>query len=286
MLVFGSRTDVVGAIGCARHVELASWLLPPDNPLVAALEDAAERGADVRVALERAPYVPDSERAKKLQSANRQMVRELRRHHVDASLTQKGVASLHLKAAIVDGRAYLAERNWTADEPIVTTTDGVDVAAIADAIAERPHDTADLALRKDRALQLEAALIRDAAPGTAVECETESFGESCVSDALLERARRGEKNLRLMISARALTKRFDRAAAQTLDALRAAGVEIRRSGANEKCCIAGGAAWLGSANATMGQGRTIDWGMRCDDPPVAAALRARFELSWKSSKAL
>src|ERR1700681_181168 len=121
MLVFGSRADVVGAIGGAHHVELASWLLPPDNPLVATLEDAGERGADVRVTLERAPYVPDAERAKKLQSANRKMVRELRRHHVDASLT-KGVAPLHLKAAIVDGRAYLAERNWTAGEPVVTQT--------------------------------------------------------------------------------------------------------------------------------------------------------------------
>jgi hypothetical protein len=290
MIGFGNRAGLLDAVGRARRIELSSWLLPQRNPLVAALEAAGDRGADVRVTLEAEPFVGDPNRTQQLEKLNADTICALRRHHVDARLTEKGTAPLHLKAAVVDGRAYLAERNWTADETIVTTTDERDAAAIASAIEERPHDTPDVALRKDRALALEAALIREAPPGTAIECATESFGKSCVSDALLERARRGEKNMRLLLNAGALTKRSNaepaqrsdelRASAQTLAALRAAGVRICLSKANEKFCVAGQSAWLGSANATEGEAWTIDWGMRTDDPSAIARLRARFEESW------
>jgi len=280
---FATRSDLIGAIGRARRVELSSWQLQRSNPVVAALEAAGDRGCDVRVTLERAPWLPDPRRRDALQQANADTVAALERHHVDAQLSDEHSAPLHLKAALVDGRAYLAQRNWAKDETFVTTPDVADAAAIESAIERKPYDTADLALRKDHALALEAALIREAAPGAAIECETESFGVSCVSDALLERARRGEKNMRLILNGGALAERAaPRAANATLAALRAAGVEVERSRADGKFCVAGAGVWLGSANATAGQGWTLDWGMRTNDPAVAGALRARFERDWSA----
>jgi phosphatidylserine/phosphatidylglycerophosphate/cardiolipin synthase-like enzyme len=282
MIAFASRAELIGAVGRARRVEVSSWQLPSTNPLVDALEAAGDRGCDVRVTLERAPWVPDPVRRDALQRANLATVDALEKHHVAARLSDEDSAPLHLKAAVVDGRAFLAQRNWAKDETLVTTADGADAAAIAAAIEQRPRDTGDLALRKDHALALEARLIRDAPPGAAIECETESFGASCVSDALLERARRGEGNMRLILNGSALAERaLPRAAAETLAALRAAGIAIERSRANGKFCVAGNEVWLGSANATAGQGRTLDWGMRTSDPAIAAALQARFERDWR-----
>ena len=288
MIAFGNQAGFLAALGRARRIELSSWLLPRNSRVVAALEDAADRGAEVHVRLEGRPFASNAEGAEKLEKLNRDMVCTLRRHHVDARLTEKGAAPLHLKAAVVDGRGYLAERNWAASDTIVSTTDARDAAAIDSAIEEKPYDTADLALRKDRALALEASMIREAPSGTEIECATESFGASTVSVALLERARRGEKNMRLLLNEAALTKRFGRAptsaelraASETLTALRAAGVEIRCSKANEKFCVAGSSAWLGSANATEGAPWTIDWGMRTADPSAIAHLRAEFEANW------
>ena len=287
MIALTNRADLIGAIGRARRVQLASWMLGRKSPVVVALEDAADRGADVHVTLERAPFVSDPARREKLQQLNLKTVRALQQHHVDARLSGEHDAPLHLKAAVIDGRAFLAQRNWAAGEMIVTSSDTGDVGAIASAIeAKPPHDTAGLALRKDRALELEAALIRDAPPGTAIECATESFGESPISDALLERARRGETKMRLALNGSALTSRFDRASAQTLEALRAAGVEVRRSKANEKVCVAGDQAWLGSANASRGEGGTLDWGLCTGNPAILAALHDRFEASWKEAMPL
>jgi len=285
MIGFASRAELIGALARARRVELSSWQLTGgNNLLVGALEAAGDRGCDVHVTLERAPWVPDPARREALQEANAATVDALEKHHVDARLSADGAAPLHLKAAVVDGRVYLAQRNWAQSETLVTTTDGADVAAVAGAIEGRPRDTSDLALRKDRALTLEARMIREAPAGAAIVCETESFGASCVSDALLERARRGERDMRLIFNGRALTERAaSRAATETLAALRAAGVEVERSGANGKFCLAGDQVWLGSANATAGEGWTLDWGMRTDDPAVANALRARFEGDWRSA---
>jgi len=289
VISFNNRNGFLEAIGRARRIELSSWLLPRNSRVVAALEDAGDRGAEVHVRLEGRPFAGNAEDAEKLEKLNRDTVCTLRRHHVDAQLTKKGAAPLHLKAAVLDGRSYLAERNWAAHDTIVSTSDERDAAAIESAIEGKPYDTADLALRKDRALALEAALIREAPAGTAIECETESLGASAVSGALLERARRGEKNLRLVFNQAALTTRSDRATApeaerraahETLAALRAAGVEVRWSKANEKFCVAGSSAWLGSANATGGEAPTIDWGMRTSDSSAVAQLRARFEADW------
>jgi hypothetical protein len=281
MIGFATQNDLVGAIDRARRVDLASWMLDRRNPIFDALEDAGDRGCDVHVTLDGAPWNPSAEKRVQLQRANQAIVADLAQHHVNANLTADHSAPFHLKAAVVDGLTYLAQRNFAKAETLLTSPDPADAGAIESAVARQPHDAPGLALRKDRALALEAALIRDAAPGTRIECETESFGVSCISDALLERARRGETNMRLILNRGALTSRFERDSARTLDALRAAGVEVQRSHANEKFCVAGDAAWAGSANATEGEPNTVDWGLRSRDPALVTSLQARFERNWK-----
>ncbi len=282
-MTLANRTELRAAIGRARNVEFSAWLLRKDSDLVGALESAAEHGADVRVTLEREPWVANPAERKTLQRANRDTVRELRAHHVAARLTSKHGAPFHLKAAVIDGRAYLTDRNWAYDETIVTIGGRGVAAAVSSTIEDhRPHDTRGLALRKDRALALEAELIRNAPSGTPIKVETESLGISNVCDALRARAGSGERDLRLLYNAGA-SKRLDRAAAETVSELRAAGVEVRCSSANEKFCVAGDSAWIGSANATLGQGWTIDWGARSHRPEIANLLRSRFEQHWASA---
>lgn len=187
---------------------------------------------------------------------------------------------MHLKAAVIDGRAFLDDRNWATSghSTIVETRDGEAVAAIADAIAERPHSQGDLALQKSAALALEAATIRGGS-GDRVDVVTESFGASDVSAALAERARAGA-TVRLAVDARVLAGDVHGRERAAIARLAASGVEVRALNTAEKFAVAGDRVWLGSANATVGDGAMLDWGIRSADARLGGTLEAAFEVAW------
>lgn len=208
---------------------------------------------------------------------------ELRQHGVVVKLGVPSGAEVHLKAAVADGIAFLADRNWTStSETVLATTQTDDVAAVRAAIDGRFVATADLATEKRAALALEAETIRSGT-GDRVDLESESFGACGVCAALRRRAETGAR-VRLLVSGRiafASTSGTERA---VLGGLAKSGIEIRTTEANEKLCIAGAAGWVGSANATYEYAPTSDWGYEFRNSPVIAHLESTFEHSWKTAR--
>lgn len=281
-----SGSAFLAALEHASSVELTSSILPRgEQGVTGALERAAQRGAQVRVHLEAEPYNRSASEARA--RINQEVVAALRAHGVDADLAaQTKSAPLHMKAALVDGRVFLDDRNWLADgrDTIVRSDSARDAAAIMAAMHGEHAPDAHLATCKADALKLEVQAINEASAGDGVDVESESFGSGGVAAALLERAQAG-KTVRLLVCARDL--QGNEPEKRALERLAQAGTEVRlESGrCDEKLCLAGEQAWVGSANATNGFPGTIDWGARTHSAPLVDALRAAFERNWSHAKA-
>ena len=104
---FATPEAVVAAIGRAASVELSAYMLEPRGAMTRALEAAADRGADVRVTLE--PFA-ERGRADGLRRLAGIETADLRAHGVTVRLGVPGGDTVHLKAAVVDGTAYLDDR--------------------------------------------------------------------------------------------------------------------------------------------------------------------------------
>jgi hypothetical protein len=266
--------DVLGAIERARSVQIASYILEPGR-LVEALAAAGDRGASVHVRLESAP-IDDARRT--LAKRNAEIAAQLRSHGVVVELTAQ---QSHLKAAVVDGRAFLDDRNWPgaaggADRnTIVSDADPDDVRVVSRAIAGRTGSDPHLWTRKFDALRAEARLLHGAGVEP-IAVESESFGPGIIASEL-QRAAEAGADVRLLVCNREVDNARESTALQKLAA---AGVDIRTASFDEKMAIVGSQAWLGSANATMYPFDQIDWGLRTRVPQVVRALRERFEESW------
>lgn len=265
-----STDELLGAIGRARSVALASYILRPGR-LLEALEAAAERGARVEVRLAAEP-IEDGDR---LATENRRLARELAAHGARVTFAPPEHPS-HLKAAVVDGQAFLDDRNWPDDghDLIVADADRDDVAVVRGAISGRARSDPHLWSRKSEALRGEAELI--GAAQRAVDCESESFGYGAVERALEAKAQAGIP-VRLLVSEREARNARE---AAVLRRLAEAGVAVRTARREEKLAVSGEQGWVGSANATAYPGFQLDWGMRTRLPAMVAALRARFEENW------
>ena len=285
MLELSSRGALFGALATARRVDLAAYTLESGR-LVNALGDAARRGADVHVSLEAGPYARDSIRAAALRERNEATAARLRAHGVRVRLAHAPEAPLHMKAAVVDATLFLDERNWPAagSDTIVRTTARAAVTAARATIAGRAASAPALALRKDRALADEARLIAGTRSDR-IDCESESFSASSVSRALLGAARHG-RHVRLLVASRELHGAGGRRERSAVRTLRHAGVDVRASRSDEKFCVTGESAWLGSANATAGAPHTVDWGARTRRPELVAVLERRFEANWAAADRL
>jgi phosphatidylserine/phosphatidylglycerophosphate/cardiolipin synthase-like enzyme len=273
-----SAGEVLAALGKAQDVAFTAYTLRPGR-FSAGLEAAAARGAHVRVVLEAHPYDGGTG---ELAGANAAMVQELRAHGVDAALHDAGKASLHMKAALIDGVAFLDDRNWPDDgrDTVIRTADRDDVAAVRGAIVGKPGSDAHLWTQKDEATRAEAATIRSA-PGHQIAFESESFGFGPVYGALRARAKAGD---RVRVLVQSLDLAGSPRAAAALHKLAAAGAEVRAGNSDEKIVVAGDRAWVGSANASAGRPQTIDWGMRTKIPALVKALGTRYEENWQQGR--
>jgi hypothetical protein len=191
---------------------------------------------------------------------------------------------VHLKAAVIDGTAYLDDRNWTAGgETIVADARPADVAVVRDAIGGRTVATATLATEKDAALLLESAAI-GSGTGDRVDVESESFGASVVSASLRARAAAGA-HVRLLVNGNVAFAAGSGRERAVLRSLAAQGVEIRTTPSAEKLCVAGDRGWVGSANPTFDRAPTTDWGLALSDAAMLAPLEAAFERTWRTARA-
>jgi hypothetical protein len=279
-----STAALIKAVSHADSVTLGSYVLNRSSALVRALEDAARRGARVRVRIGD-PYRDSGD----ISATNEAAVDALRASGVAVTKT---TSLEHLKAAVVDGTAYLDDRNWAARGPQTVVVDSrpKDVAAIERAletgVAGRGGDT--FALGKRDAQNLERDAIASSRRST-LEVESETLTiNSRVEDALLSAAERG--HVRLIVSRENVSDPNERPA---LVQLARNGVEIRVGDAqtgvgNEKFCVGGARAWIGSANASYcGDGRgPLDWGLLTSARGMVRALRDQFATNWNASAPL
>jgi hypothetical protein len=290
MIALTTAAGFVQTLAAARNVALTAYTLRP-GAVLDALEAAARRGATVSVRLERDPL---DDAAGTLHRANAAAVAALRAVGATAEATGPGEPVLHLKAAVVDGVAFLDDRNWAGGgaERILRDTDADDVAAVVSAVAGGPGSDGHLATAKSGAQRLEADVIAGAGSAPLV-VESESFGNGTIYDALLRRAKAHEPT-RLIVAGREVAERGNRTERAHLAHLAALGVEVRvgnpRHGdLDEKLAVAEHDAWLGSANATYARGADgaqRDWGLATRQPDIADALRAAFERNWSAARPL
>jgi hypothetical protein len=270
-LTLSSVSGAADAVRSARDVRFGALVLYP-GAMCDALLDAARGGARVDVTLQRNPYRGGA--AERL--ANRRAAHTLRAAGATVTLRDRERQPFHVKAAVCDGVAYLCDRNWAADgrELVVADDDAAEVELVRSTLRDAAGGTCGaLATRKADALRAEAELIRGAR-GVPVTVETESFGGGAISAALREHAAGGAPTT-LIVSAREAA--HDGRERALIAHLRAAGVDVRETGANEKLALCGEAAWIGSANATFAGGREadqIEWGAVTRDAALVGAVRA------------
>ncbi len=282
------------AVARAHSVDLASYTLPT-GAVRDALIVAARAGAGVRVRLERDPFDGGGGQ---LHRANADAIAELTAGGVDAALTSAGEPALHMKAALVDGVAWLDDRNWAGDgrETVVRDTDPEDVAVLG--LALHGEDGAGggagtgLQTTKAGAQAAEMAVVRGAGVAP-LAVESESFGNGAIYNALLARALAGEPT-RLLVAGREAADPGPRGETERrrLTRLAALGVEVRTGNPagrdlDEKLAVTPAAAWAGSANATYAHGAAgdqRDWGLALREAPLVDGLRAAFEANWSEAR--
>jgi hypothetical protein len=279
--------DVVRALAGARRAALAGYILPP-GAVRGALEAAARRGADVWVRLEGRPYDGPTHR---LRRENEATVAELGAAGVHAALTDPSEPLFHLKAAVIDGVAWLEDRNWAGGErsTILRDDDPADVQAAAAAIAGLPGRGRSLATTKRDALALEAAAIR-AAGSEPLAVETESLGQSAVVAAIRERAA-AHRPTRLLVARREAAGPSGGKERKLLAELARAGVTVRVGSPTgpelaEKLAVGAREGWVGSANASAAIGpfgEQRDWGLAVRTPALLRSLRGAFERNWRAA---
>lgn len=266
-IALASVADFAAALHRAHDISLTSYTLHPGT-ILGSLDAAAQRGAAVHVRLERAPL---GDAHGKLEHDNAAAVAELRGFGADARLTDARDPVMHMKEAIVDGVAWLDDRNWagTGNERIV-----------------RVDDPRDVATTKADALRREVDIIEHAGAAE-LAVESESFGNGSVYRAVLHRA---EAHLptHLIVAGREVAEPRNALERNCLAHLASLGVEIRigdrrHHDLNDKLAVAADAAWVGSANATYdggGAGDQADWGVASHDAGVVSGLRAAFGRNW------
>jgi hypothetical protein len=262
MLRLSSASALIAAIAHARNVAVSAYTL--HGAVLHALEDASRRGARVEVRLEGKPF---ADKEGHLATENRRLVREMRAAGIDAGLDHP----LHAKAIDVDGSLFLDGKNFDGNGDVVVREDD-------------PGDLKAIAWTKSDALEQEGALLRGA--GSDAVVETETFGRFNPVSAALDRLARDGKAPRLLVSARDLSHNPRERAA--LKKLADDGVRVRVCDDSAKLAVAGGQAWLGSANATVAQEPfdMPDWGACTSDSQIVAAVRDRLEARWASAREL
>jgi hypothetical protein len=287
VIALDTAAGFVRSLTSAGSIALSSYTLRP-GPVLDGLLAAARRGADVRVRLERDPF---DDAAGTLHQANARALAQLRAAGAQVALRAPGEPVLHMKAAVVDGVAWLDDRNWAGGgaERVVRDSDPDDVTAVAAALAGRAGHDGHLATTKAAAQRLEGDVIRAAGPGR-LDVESESFGNGPIYAALLRRARAGLPT-RLLVAGREVAEAGNRIERAHLARLAALGVAVRRGDRgrgdlDEKLAVTAGDAWIGSANATYARGAAgaqRDWGLATRAPAVRAGLRAAFERNWAAA---
>jgi hypothetical protein len=256
-----STQQVLTALSRGDRIAVEAYTL--GGSVLHAIEDAASRGARVVVRLEGKPY---EDPAGRLAERNAAVVAELRAAGADAGFEHL----LHAKEISVDGALYLDEKNWRSGDLVLRVDD--------------PAERAAIPAIKHEALAREAALLLDSRKTGSAIVESESFGRYNAVYSALRRLGCEGAAPRLLVCERDVHGN-DRER-KALEELVGDGVRVRICRDSEKLALAGGRAWLGSANATAAfkSSDTIDWGISTGDPTIVGAVRDRVEAAWAGAR--
>jgi phosphatidylserine/phosphatidylglycerophosphate/cardiolipin synthase-like enzyme len=259
-----SLNEAAGAIDGAGTITLSAYTLSLRGRIARALIGAARRGAHVHVLL-------DGHGGGTSQRENEATA---------AALTAAGIRTdrtrydLHMKALVADGAVYVSDRNWSSSpRSLILRLPPSYAIAVERAMLGQTAVNGAFSTRKGDSLQLEAALLARPHSGD-VYLETESFGPSRVADAVLSRARAGDRVTIVIARFEYGRSAHERA---LVGELLAAGVRVFAGTSDEKIAVTGSRAFLGSSNATAGVANQVDWGFVTDEPQIVAALRAHVE---------
>lgn len=273
-----STKELVASMKGAVHISLGAYVMDPGSDLVNALASAASNGSDVRVRLGQA-YVDERGEIRDSNAATAERLRAAGAHVVQTRDVE------HLKAAVVDGRAFVDDRNWSGGTETVFSDDRPsDVRALRTALDSgvAVPGSEGFAVGKTDALQMEHDVIVSSRHKTlAVASETLTMKSHVFID-LVAAAQR--EPVHLLVSRRCVRDPQGRVA---LKQLVHGGVEVRIAAGDEgdeKYCLAGNRAWFGSANMTgTPKVQPLDWGLRTRSHLIVNAVHHRFEAEWKDA---
>ncbi len=270
---------MVARIRSAHDVAFGTYFLRPGR-VADALIAAAKHGAGVTVTMQHDPYGggADDDRPK----LNEAVAERLRDAGARVTLLDRDATAFHAKAAVVDGVAYLDDRNWTASghEVVIADSNAEDAALVRAAIDGHGGKDDALATRKDEALKREAQLLTSSLDAPAI-VESETIGNGPLTHALRVRGDAGAPTTLIVRHA----KHRSTAERKAIRALRDHGVRVLTNGSNEKLALVGGSAWIGSANGTgwhhtgkdgksVSTGDQVEWGLVTHEAELVDAVRA------------
>lgn len=265
---------VAEAVARAHDVILSAYVLSPYGRMTRALGDAARRGARVHLVLDGA--VEGS-----IAASNQATARKLREEGVRVDFT---AWPLHAKIAVVDGLLYLTDRNWASRgvaELVIRDDETADKPIALRAVLGTPGTNDHFSTRKHEALALEARMIRESSL-SGIEVETEAFSPGTEVEAAIRQSAERGGEVRFLVDEREY-RQSSRERGE-ITRLMAAGVQVRVGRVSEKLAIAGGQAWVGSANMTPGVPDQIDWGLRMPES-LTQVIATQFDHNWREAQA-
>ena len=264
---------VTKAVARAHDVILSAYVLSPYGRMTRALGNAARRGARVHLVLDGA--VEGS-----IAASNQATARKLREEGVRVDFT---AWPLHAKIAVVDGLLYLTDRNWASRgvaELVIRDDETADKPIALRAVLGTPGTNDHFSTLKREALALEARMIRESSsPG--IDVETEAFSPGTEVEAAIRQSAERGGAVRFLLDEREYRESSREQGEVTR--LMAAGVQVRVGRVSEKLAIAGGQAWVGSANMTPGVPEQIDWGLRMPES-LTPVIATQFDHNWREAQ--
>jgi len=265
--------DVFNAVDVSDSITVAAYAMSPTSVLARKLAAASDRGATVAVSVDGHAFGGAAR-------SNDELARMLSAHNVRIHYTDR---PSHIKAAVINGVVYLADRNFVASRNEIVVQDSIpqDRPIVERAMLGFPGSNDHLWTRKADALAAEARVLATRASRN-VDFESESFGAGTpVFTQLMHRAKMGD-TVRVLLGESIYRESMTSQHAAQL--LMRAHVSVRLTTANEKMLIDGPDVFFGSANATRGIPDQMEFGIAMRDQDLATKLREKFGDEWTDAR--
>jgi cardiolipin synthase A/B len=295
----GDRVITSAIAGAKKSILLEMYLLT-ERKVISALEEAAQRGIDVRVMLEMHPYGSGS-------ISPRETLDRLQAAGVKAEGTNPSFALTHEKGMVIDGStAYIMTSNFTASalgsssytenrEYGIIDNNGQDVQAVstifnADWNRTSPQiNDSNLVVSPVNSRSAFEALIKSARKTLLIEAE--EMQDSDIEQAIVSAQQRGVK-VQVILPSPSSSSSSDSTGdsnSSGISTISSAGVQVKedpRLYMHAKMMLVDGQrAFVGSENiSTASLERNRELGILVSDKGVLSTLQQTFQQDWSDSQ--